>query len=272
MLIRIGYQIAVTVPAATPMILLLNSRPEIRARMSRPDVLRVEPATPVSEYIDHFGNLCTRVVVPSGQTTFSVDAVFDAPDEPDPAAPDAPQHPIQDLPSETLEFLIGSRYCEVDRLSAFAWEKFGDIPPGWRRVQAITDFVHGHVTFGYPYARVTKTAVDTLEECGGVCRDYQHLAITLCRCLGIPARYATGYLGEIKVPRSPNPIDFSAWYEVYLGGRWWTFDARHNTPRYGRVLMAVGRDAADVALLTSFGAHHLDRFDVVTELVPAGSR
>lgn len=268
MLIRIGYQIAVTVPAPTPMVLMLHTYPALKDRLRLPDTLHTDPAMPADEYIDGFGNICTRIVAPAGQTTFFAEGRIEAPDTTDPAAPGLTQHPIQDLPSETLEFLLGSRYCEVDRLSAFAWERFGGTAPGWARVQAVCDFAHQHVTFGYAYARSTKTAAETLEEGAGVCRDFQHLALTLCRALGIPARYATGYLGDIKEPPSNALMDFSAWFEVYLGGRWWAFDARYNRPRYGRTLMAVGRDAADVALITSFGAHTLDRFEVVCEQVP----
>ncbi|MBC8104578.1 MAG: transglutaminase family protein [Cytophagales bacterium] len=273
MLIRIGYDIAVTVAAPTPMVLMLSTRPELKTRFQQPDTLRVLPDTVAThEYVDGFGNLCTRLVAPPGSVTFHADAVIEGPDTPDPTAWDAPQHPIEALPHETLEFLIASRYCEVDKLSGFAWDTFGTTPPGWGRVQAVCDFAHHHVTFGYHFADSTKTAVDVLNDGTGVCRDYQHLAVTLCRCLGVPARYATGYLGDINVPLSDGPMDFSAWFEVYLGDRWWAFDARYNTPRYGRTLMAVGRDAADVALITSFGAHALDRFDVICEKVVDGNQ
>jgi transglutaminase-like putative cysteine protease len=176
---------------------------------------------------------------------------------------------VEDLPDQTLLYLLSSRYCEVDLLSNTAAELFGGLPRGWRRVQAVCDWVHDHLTFGYQHARSTRTALEAYHERTGVCRDFQHLAITLCRCLNIPARYATGYLGDIGVPVMPLPMDFSAWFEVYLENRWWTFDARHNTPRIGRILIATGRDAADVAITTSFGTACLRKFEVFTDEVPA---
>jgi len=268
MRIRLGYEIAVTVAAPTPIVLMLNVRPEISGRLSRPDTPFLYPDIDTTEYIDSFGNRCVRLVAPTGTLLMSAEAVLEDTGEPDAANPDAIQMPIEELPHETLQFLLASRYCEVDRLSQFAWDTFGGTAPGWHRVQAVNEWVHQHVTFGYQHARSTKTAVDVLEERTGVCRDFQHLAVTLCRSLGIPTRYATGYLGEIGVPPSEVPVDFSAWYQVYLEGEWWDFDARHNRPRIGRTLMAVGRDAADVALMTTFGAHTLDKFVVITEEVP----
>jgi transglutaminase-like putative cysteine protease len=268
MQIRIGYSITVTVPAPTPMVLMLNTRPELKSKFHTPDTMSVLPVEmTTTEYTDGFGNICTRLVVPTGSATFAADGVIESPNETDPADWSAVQHPIEELPHETLEFLIASRYCEVDKISGFAWEKFGSTKPGWERVQAVCDFAHNHVTFGYGFANSTKTAIDVLNDGKGVCRDYQHLAVALCRSLGVPARYATGYLGDINVPASDGPMDFSAWFEVYLGGKWWAFDARYNKPRYGRTLMAVGRDAADVALITSFGSHTLDRFDVICDKI-----
>lgn len=265
MRIRLGYEIAVSVTAPTPMILMLNVRPEVAPRLERPDAAFVFPDVETSEYIDGFGNRCVRLVAPPGTITLSADTVVRAPDTADPVSQGAMQHPIQDLPDDTLQFLLASRYCEVDELSNAAWDRFGNTAPGWARVQAVCDFVHNHVTFGYQHARATKTAVDVLSERTGVCRDYQHLAVTFCRALGVPARYATGYLGDIRVPPVPGAMDFSAWFQVYLDNRWWDFDARFNTPRVGRTLMAVGRDAADVALMTTFGKHNLDKFLVVAE-------
>jgi Transglutaminase-like enzymes, putative cysteine proteases len=267
MQIRLGYDIAVSVTSPTAMVLMLHVRPELRKHLLKPDELVLDPETPVKEYTDGFGNRCVRLVAPPGRLNLRTDALIEVDGLPDVVAEDAIQHPIEDLPSETLEFLLGSRYCEVDQLSNFAWETFGDTPLGWARVQAVTDWVHNHVVFGYQFARSTKTACDVLQEKTGVCRDFQHLAVTLCRCLGIPARYATGYLGEIGLPPGDAPMDFSAWFQVYLGDRWYDFDARHNKPRIGRTLMAVGRDAADVALITSFGPHTLEKFEVVTEEV-----
>jgi transglutaminase-like putative cysteine protease len=265
MQIRLGYDIVTRQVAATPMVLMLHTRPELGTALTRPDDLRVTPDVPMHEYTDSFGNRCVRVVAPAGAMRLHADALVEDDGQPDAVIPDAPQHPIEDLPDECLQFLLGSRYCEVDRLSGFAWETFGKAPLGWGRVQAVCDYVHNHVTFGYAYASPTKTACDVLEERRGVCRDYQHLALTLCRCLGIPARYATGYLGDIRVPPVPGPMDFSAWFQAYLGGRWYDFDARFNTPRIGRTLMAIGRDAADVALITSFGPHDLEKFEVFCE-------
>jgi len=173
--------------------------------------------------------------------------------------------PVQDLPHEVLTFLLNSRYCEVDRLSAVALDLFGGMPRGMSRVQAIVAYVHRIVQFNYMAARSTKTALDVFTERIGVCRDFQHLAITLCRALNIPARYATGYLGDFGIILPPSAMDFSAWFEVYLSGRWWTMDARHNCQRLGRVLMATGRDASDVALTTSFGVANLTHFSVVSD-------
>jgi transglutaminase-like putative cysteine protease len=269
MQIRIGFEIVTHQAAPTPMVLLLHTRPELRDRLLRPDDLQVMPANvPTREFIDGFGNRCVRLVAPAGPITFSCDALIEDDGELDPVVPDAVQHPIEELPDECLQFLLASRYCEVDRLSGFAWERFGGTAPGWVRVQAVTDFVHKHVTFGYEYASPTKTAGDVLSDGKGVCRDYQHLAVALCRALGVPARYATGHIGDIRIPNpSDAPGDFSAWFQAYLGGQWWDFDARYNTPRIGRTLMAVGRDAADVALITSFGPHTLDKFEVWCEEV-----
>jgi transglutaminase-like putative cysteine protease len=220
------------------------------------------------DYLDGFGNVCTRATVPVGGLTLRCDIVVHDDGCPDPVVPDAIQHAVEDLPDDILVYLLGSRYCETDRLSETAWALFGHVPPGWGRVQAIVDFVHHHVAFGYHFARPTKTAWDAYQERQGVCRDFAHLAIALCRCMNIPARYCTGYLGDIGVPRSDAPMDFSAWFDVYLGGGWHVFDARHNVPRIGRILMARGRDATDTALTTTFGPARLARFDVHTDQVP----
>jgi transglutaminase-like putative cysteine protease len=267
MRIRIGYDIVTRQSAPTPMVLLLHVRPEVAPALVQPDDLRLTPEIPVHYFTDGFGNKSTRLVAPPGSLRLTADTVIEVSGQPDPADPNAIQHPIEELPDECLPFLLASRYCEVDKLSGFAWEKFGDTAPGWGRVQAVCDFVHNHVTFGYQYARSTKTAGDVLEEGQGVCRDYQHLAVTLCRALGVPARYTSGYLGSIRVPDDGSPMDFSAWFQAYLGGRWWDFDARYNTPRIGRTLMSAGRDAADTALLTTFGRHELEKFEVFCEEV-----
>ena len=265
MRIRAGYEISHDCPQATPMILALSVRPERRQDLVTPDVLHVSPEVPVRQYIDGFGNVCHSLRVPAGPVTFRSEFVIKDSGMPDEIAPDAVQHEISDLPPETLAYLLGSRYCETDRLNNLAWSLFGNAPKGWTLVQNIVDYVHNQISFGYQHARPTKTAFEAHEERLGVCRDFAHLAITLCRCMNIPARYCTGYLGDIGVPRDPAPMDFSAWFEVYLGDRWHTFDARHNTPRIGRILMARGRDATDVAMVTSFGPCVLTGFKVVTD-------
>ncbi len=229
-----------------------------------PDELRVEPAIKIVNYIDSFGNRCARFVAPAGPLRLTNSTLIQTSDDPDEVNPSARQNDVGDLPNEVLSYLLNSRYCEVDRFSNIAFELFGGIEPGWGRVQAICNWVHYHVAFNYQHARPTKTALDVFTERVGVCRDFQHLAITFCRALNIPARYATGYLGDIGVP-VVLPMDFSAWFEVFLDGRWWTFDARNNKPRLGRILMATGRDASDVAMTTSFGRADLRHFFVVTE-------
>jgi transglutaminase-like putative cysteine protease len=271
MRIHIGFDIALTFPQATPMLMMLNVHPSWRDALIVPDILEVEPKVPLSAYIDAFGNQCTRVLAPPGLFRVSTDAVIEDSGLPDRVAPGAREVPIDALPSDTLVFLLGSRYCETDTLSQMAWDRFGNVKPGWERVQAIVDFVHNHVEFGYPHARSTRTAREAHDERRGVCRDFAHLAVALCRSMNMPARYATGYLGDIGVPRDPAPMDFSAWFEVYLEGGWYTFDARHNQPRIGRIVMAYGRDAADVALTNTFGAHALSKFEVRTDEMPQGA-
>ena len=263
--IHIGFDIALDFDQATPALLMLNVHPSRSQDLVLPDSLRFDPEVPVSTYIDAFGNLCSRVHSPPGRFRVWTDAVITDRGLPDRSAAEAGEVPVGDLPDEVLIFLLGSRYCETDLLSPTAWNLFGGIAPGGRRVQAIVDFVHRHLEFGYPHARATRTAADAYGERRGVCRDFAHLAVTLCRCMNIPARYATGYLGDIGVPKDPSPMDFSAWFEVYLEGGWYTFDARHNQPRIGRIVMAYGRDAADVALTNSFGQHVLARFEVWTD-------
>ncbi len=273
MQIRIGYELVYECPQATPMILTLSVHYSRSTDLIVADRLVTSPGLFLTPYTDAFGNRCTRVVAPPGQTLFSADALVRDTGAPDVVAPYAAQSPVESLPAETLVFLLGSRYCETDRLSEIAWGLFGSSPSGWGRVQAICDFVHGHLSFGYQYARATKTAWEAYQERTGVCRDFAHLAITFCRCMNIPARYCTGYLGDIGVPVSPAPMDFSGWFEAYLGGQWYTFDARHNVPRIGRVLIARGRDAADVAISTSFGPSTLRSFNVRTEeQLPPSSR
>jgi transglutaminase-like putative cysteine protease len=269
MLIRLGYDIQFQVPLNAPVAALLNVHPSRERDLREPDVLRVEPDVPIERYLDSFGNHCCRFVAPPGLLRLSNSTLIEDSGLPDPQHPEAREVPVEELPAETLRFLLASRYCEVDLLSNIAVELFGDVTPGWGRVQAICSWVYRKVMFGYNHARSTKTALDVYTERLGVCRDFQHLAISFCRSLNIPARYATGYLGDIGVPPSLTPMDFSAWFEAYLEDRWWTFDARHNQARIGRILMATGRDAADVAITTSFGTTRLTKFDVVTdEVVP----
>lgn len=250
---------------------MVSVHPSRSQDLREPDDLTVEPATPVTCYIDSFGNRCTRFAAQKGAIRLYNSTLIEDSGALDPVNLSAREMDVEDLPQETLIYLLGSRYCEVDLLSNTAAQMFGGLPRGWQRVQAVCDWVFSHVTFGYAYARPTRTALEVFNERVGVCRDFQHLAVTLCRCLNIPARYATGYLGDIGVPLSDSPMDFSAWFEVFLENRWWTFDARHNKPRIGRVLMATGRDAADVAITTSFGAAYLKKFKVVTEEVSGRS-
>jgi len=269
MKIRVGFEITYDFVAHTPMMLMLNVHPSRAADVIKPDQLQVSPVVPFTRYLDAFGNVCTRLVAPPGQLDIRTDALLAYSGLPDVVVPAARQHEVAELPHDALVFLLASRYCETERLMEAAWSRFGNTPPGWVRVQAICDFVHSHVRFGYQHARATKTATDVIIERRGVCRDFAHLAITLCRCMNIPARYCTGYLGDIGVPPEPDPMDFSAWFEVYLGGRWYAFDARHNIPRIGRIVMARGRDAADVAFSTTFGPNVLRRFVVHTDEAPA---
>ncbi|HEY5894653.1 MAG TPA: transglutaminase family protein [Chthoniobacterales bacterium] len=268
MRIQVGHEIIFNFPWPVAMVFMLRMHPSRDPSVREPEKVTINPDLPIHEYIDVFGNRCGRTDAPAGRVVFSNNAIVEDDGQPDPQILDAPQHHVRDLPDEALQFLLGSRYCEVDsELNDFAWNQFGATPTGWPRVQAICDFVHNHIQFDYLKARVDRTARDAFKEGVGVCRDFTHLAITFCRCLNIPARYATGYLGDIGVAPAPLPMDFSAWFEVFLGGKWHVFDARHNTPRIGRVLMARGRDAADVALTTTFGHNHLESFKVWTDEV-----
>jgi transglutaminase-like putative cysteine protease len=267
MLIRLAYDIQFDIPTPVAMVALLNVHPSRAADLLEPDELQTEPSLEITHYTDTFGNRCARFVAPRGLLRLSNSTLIRNPDLPDEVNWFAREPAVGDLPNEILCFLLNSRYCEVDRFSSIAFELFGQIQPGWGRVQAICDWVHNKVAFSYQHARPTKTALDVYTERVGVCRDFQHLAITFCRALNIPARYATGYLGDIGVPMDGNPMDFSAWFEVYLGDRWWTFDARHNARRIGRVLIATGRDATDCAITTSFGVARLINFQVISDEV-----
>jgi transglutaminase-like putative cysteine protease len=271
MLIKIGYNIALRLSVPTAVIFVLRVHPTRSADLVAPERFWVEPELPVEEYFDGFGNHCGRVNSPAGVVRFLNEAVIRDPGTLDVYEPDARQHDVRELPVETISFLLPSRYCDVDtELLDFAWRTFGNTPTGWPRVQAICDFVHGHVRFDYLQARANRTALDAFREKTGVCRDFTHLAVTLCRCMNIPARYATGYLGDIGVQAVPEPMDFSAWFEVYLGSHWHTFDARHNERRIGRVLIGRGRDAGDVPITMAFGQHLLEHFSVVTDEIAEG--
>jgi transglutaminase-like putative cysteine protease len=267
MLIRAGFEITYETPTPTPMTLLLSVRPERMPDLVTAQRIKASNGATLHARSDLYGNCAHRLIAPAGPITFHTDFVIQDSGLPDPVVPDAIQHNIEDLPEDAMIFLLGSRYCETQLLSPLAWSLFGHTQPGWARVQAIVDYVHDRIQFGYEHARCTRTAAEGHEERRGVCRDFAHLAVALCRCMNIPARYCTGYLGDIGIPPVDAPMDFSAWFEVYLGGAWRTFDARHNTPRIGRILMAYGRDAADVAITTSFGQALLTGFKVVTEEV-----
>ncbi len=267
MKIEAGYEIAFQCAHNVPMLLMLSVHPERQTDLLTEHRVSLSPDVPARDYLDAYGNICTRLVAPGGLLKISNRFIIADSGKPDDVAPNAVQWEIDQLPDETLVYLLGSRYCDTQKLSDLAWTQFGNIPGGWQRVQAICDYVHDRLEFGYHHARSDRTAAEGHEERRGVCRDFAHLAVTLCRCMNIPARYCTGYLGDIGVPRDPAPMDFSAWFEVFLGGRWHTFDARHNHPRIGRILIGRGRDAADVAISTTFGAAQLAHFSVLTEEV-----
>jgi transglutaminase-like putative cysteine protease len=272
MQIRVGYELIYDCPQLTPMVLMLNIHYTRASDLAVPDRVIANPSVPITSYRDAFGNWCSRIVAPKGQLWLSANAVVNDTGEPETIALSDHQHAVQDLPDECLSFLLGSRYCETDRLTEVAWRLFGQSPTGTRRVQAICDYVHRHISFGYDNARSTKTAWEAFNEGTGVCRDYAHLAIAFCRCMNIPARYCTGYLGDIGMPPPHAPMDFAAWFEAYIGGHWHTFDARNNVPRIGRVLIARGRDATDVAISSTFAPNTLLSFKVwADELGPRPS-
>lgn len=266
MFIRIGFEIIIECASPTPLLLALLPHPSYGGRVIGADKVRTDPAVPQEGYADEFANRRTRLVAPVGQLRLWSDCIVENDGQPDPFDWNARQHAIADLPPETLRYLTASRYCNSDELVEQAWDLFGQTPEGWARVQAICNWVHNHLTFGYQFGRSNKTATDALRERTGVCRDFAQLTVALCRAINIPARYASGYIGDIGVPYS-GPGDFCAWFEAYLGNRWCTFDARYNTPRIGRVLVARGLDAADGAMITSFGNYDLKLFRVWTDEV-----
>ena len=269
MKIRVGFEMIYDCPQPTPMILNINVHFTRVSDLIGRDDLVFDPPLPVAAYRDSFGNWCTRIVAPQGRTRICADVVVNDSGNPDVVVPQAQQMAVQDLPEETLLFLLGSRYCETDQLSETAWQLFGNAPIGWGRVQAICDYVHHHIVFGYQHARRTRTALEAYHDKTGVCRDYAHLAIAFCRCMNIPARYCTGYLGDIGTPKPWGTMDFAGWFEAFLDGHWYTFDARNNTPRIGRVLIARGRDASDVAISSTFGPNTLASFKVWADEVSA---
>jgi len=269
--IEAGYKISFNCTQDVPMVLMLSVHPSRMGDLRSEHAIRFSRAVRQRDYLDSFGNVCTRLVAPTGLLEISNRFVISDSGLPDDVAPRARQIDVDQLPDETLRFLLGSRYCDTQTLTDLAWSQFGGVEGGWQRVQAICDYVHDRIEFGYQHARGDRTAFEGHEERRGVCRDFAHLAVTLCRCMNIPARYCTGYLGDIGVPRDPAPMDFSAWFEAFLDGRWYTFDARHNQRRIGRIVIARGRDAADVAISTAFGKAELKHFLVLTEEV-AGSR
>lgn len=280
MILQSEFDIRFQLPFPVAVIALLHVHPSIHWRLAGPDRLSVEHRAPgggdnepfaqlaVEDYIDSFGNQCSRFLAPAGDLHLTGSSTLNGADEPDAQGSGLCAVPVEQLPPETLQFLLASRYCQVDQFVGIAQDQFGSYAPGWQQAAAIRDWVHDKVAFNYKAARSTKTAMDVFTERVGVCRDFQHLAITLTRCMNIPARYVTGYLGDVRVPFG-GPGDFSAWYQIWLDGRWWDMDARHNTPRFGRVLMAVGRDAADVAITTSFGVMNLTRFSVESREIDA---
>jgi transglutaminase-like putative cysteine protease len=265
MKITVGYEMLYDFPQPTPMIMVLGIHHTRASDVIVPATLTTDPAVPITPYLDLFGNQCSRIVAPAGRMRLAAEGSVHDSGLPDPVLSSAIQHPVEDLPADTLVYLLGSRYCETDRLSDIAWRLFQHTEPGWARVHAISEFVHRHIVFGYEHARPTKTALEVYNEGKGVCRDYAHLAITFCRCMNIPARYCTGYLGDMGTPQPWAAGDFAGWFEAYLGGRWHTFDPRNFVPRIGRILIARGRDASDVPITQTFGPNTLVSFKVWTE-------
>jgi transglutaminase-like putative cysteine protease len=268
MQIRYGFDIDMTIMQPTTLVTLMDVHPSRRHDLVHETPIESSQTIPIETFIDSYGNVSRRLTARAGSLALRLEGVLRDSGRRDDVDPSAAALPPSELPADVLPFLMASRYCENDLLSNFAWSQFGPVISGWAKVQAICDFVHDRLRFSYPEARETRTAAQAMEERTGVCRDFTHLAITLCRCMNIPARFCNGYLGDIGVPQDPAPMDFNAWFEAYLGGRWFTFDARHNQPRIGRILISRGRDAADVAMITSFGPHRLGRFTIITEELP----
>jgi transglutaminase-like putative cysteine protease len=267
MLIRIGCRLEISTSQPTPMIAMLTVHKSRRSDLIVADRLIACPVTEMSRYADSYGNGCTRMLAPAGTFALTTDGIFYDCGTADPVMPTARQFDVVDLPSDTLIYLLGSRYCDTDILSETAWRLFGGGAADWSRVQDICDYIGRNLTFDYQRASSTRSASQALAEGKGVCRDFAHLAITFCRCMNIPARYCTGYLSDIGEAEPFPPADFAAWMEVYLDSRWWVFDPRNNAPRKGRILVARGRDASDVPLTQTFGTHLLTEFEVWTHEV-----
>ena len=267
MFIEAGYNISFECTSETPLLLMVHIRPERHVDLTAPEKFTLWPDIPYRTYTDHFGNICTRIIAPAGTLSLWNRFVIADSGLTESMPEGASQHGIDELPDDVLMFLLGSRYCDTQKLLSIAWSLFGAIEPGWKRVKAILEYTHDRIRFGYEHARSDRTAWEAHEEGVGVCRDFAHLGIALCRCMNIPARYCTGYLGDIGVPPDPSPMDFSAWFEVYLEGAWYTMDARHKHPRIGRILMARGRDATDTAISVAFGIANLVEFTVITNEV-----
>ncbi len=270
MQLRTGFELIYTFPQSTPIILVVNVHDSRTSDLVVADDLITHPSIPICGYRDAFGNQCNRVLAPAGRLRLTADFIIEDSGKPDEVAIGAWQDSVENLPEDILVFLLGSRYCETDRLSDMAWQLFSHTAPGYSRVQAICDYVHHHIAFNYQNARATRTAVAAFNERTGVCRDFAHLAIAFCRCMNIPARYCTGYLSDLGTLPPYGVGDFAAWFEAWIGGRWHTFDPRNNVPRVGRILMARGRDACDVAIATTFGPNTLESFRVWTDEIPSG--
>ena len=269
MLLSIGCQLDLVCPVDTPILTLVHPHCDLRDHLQGPETLQLWPERPLEVLQDRQGQRWCRFLAAAGSSRFRYHATIERPDATDPIQRSARQCPVEALPIDAYPFLNASRYCDTAPLMNFAWQTFAMEPLGWTTVQAICDWVHSHIRFDYNATQPDQSASQTLEQGAGVCRDFAHLAIALCRCLNIPARYCTGYLGYTGIPVGDEPIDYSAWFEVYLSDRWFVFDARHNIPRCGRVLIARGRDAGDVPFLRSFGEHRLVGFEVITEPVTA---
>lgn len=262
MLIRIGHEMTISTPSDTPLICLVAPHVSRQQDFVAPETVRTTPQTPIRHYYDSFGNTCRRMIAPAGQFTLCGDVTLRDSGALDEIDLNATEWPVEALPDDALTFLTSSRYVESDLISQEAWDLFGNVPPGWGRIQYIIDYVHARLRFDYQQASSTRTACQANLDGVGVCRDFAHLALAFIRAMNIPARYVNGYVGDIGVPPVEDPMDFAAWIEVFLGGKWYTFDPRNNQRRIGRVVVARGRDATDVPLLNSFGQHSLDRFKV----------